>query len=105
MQYCENDALNRVLRPGQRSGTEFASLLIANDEWVSKLREVGERNTGRCVCLLKHAVHLNGLRCLQCWPGRPIVAVALVVVDTEVTRLSAAVAGTWNGARDGARPH
>jgi hypothetical protein len=33
------------------------------------------------------------------------VAVALVVVDTEVTRLTAAVAGTWNGARDGARPH
>ena len=49
MQYCENDALNRVLRPGKRSGTEFASVLIANDEWVSKLRKVGERNTGRGV--------------------------------------------------------
>ena len=31
-------------------------------------------------------------------------AVAIVVVDTEVTRLTAAVAGTWNGARDGTRP-
>lgn len=105
MQYCKNDALNRVLRPGKRSGTEFASVVIANDEWVSKLKEVGEGNTGRCVCLLKPAVRLNGLRYLQCWPGRPTMSVALMVVDMEVTRLAAAVADTWNGARDGGRPH
>ncbi len=33
------------------------------------------------------------------------MSVALMVVDMEVTRLAAAVADTWNGARDGGRPH